>query len=149
METRPPRMSDEQVVRTARTIWAALFISLGMYLVTAFQMGNRAPEEMPNAQAIGRLQVALSICAVISYLLAFSIPRFLRRRLEKNQPSGNGIVRFFPFFMLRLALLEAVALYGLVLAAQASSGRKMWPFLVLSAFGFSISFPSKEKLEAM
>lgn len=144
-------MNDAQVLQLAKVLWAGLFASLFMYLVIAYQLG-RAGVATGAIESNHPVALLLKIGAVVSFLLAFWLPRLLARVImmkKRTVASGTNMSRNFPLFVLRLALFESVALFGLILGILTSSGQQLWPFLGISAFGFLMSFPSKSKLEAL
>lgn len=144
-------MNDGQVLKLAKTIWAALFASLVMYLVVAFQLDPSEVISRPSPEEIKQYEFLFSICAVVTFPAAIFLPRFLNKMmmLKVKEHSEVVLARRFPPYLLRLALFESVALYGFVLAAMTSEGERMWPFLFVAAFGFLISLPSREKLEGL
>ncbi|MFH1263365.1 MAG: hypothetical protein V1495_08010 [Pseudomonadota bacterium] len=142
------KLSDEQVVRTARVIWAALFVSLFLYATIAFQLkpGSHTPA---SPETLKSMETFFPIVAILAMFFGFLLPRLLLRAEAKRTPGGIPLARRLNHFIVRLAFFESIAILGFILAAQASEGKRMWPFLIISAFGFLRSLPSREKLEGL
>jgi hypothetical protein len=144
-------MTDFAVLQMAKAIWAALLAGLGMYLVIALQMKGSLFRTPPSPEEIRRFELIFFGCAVACFSLAFWLPGVMSRAFNRREDPSLPLplARKFPSYILRLALLESVALCGLALALSVSSGGRIWPFLGLSAFGFFLSFPSKARLESL
>ena len=125
-----------------------------MYLFVSIQLsGNRTTGTVATGSTDpGVLKMPLSAMAIVVYAAAIFVPRFLTRANSKsidpeNAPLAQLITLFFTPFIVRLALFEAVTLFGFVLVI---AGREpvstMLPFMAASVAGFVLNFPNESKI---
>jgi hypothetical protein len=143
---------------TVQVIWGALLAGQLMYLMAAFQMtAKRAAGQNLSAVATdpGVLKLPFTILAVAVCAAAIFIPRILAKTNPKgvdtqNAPLTEVIPLFFTPFIVRIALFEAVTLFGFVLVI---AGREpittMLPFMAASVVGFILNFPNEVKIRGL
>lgn len=126
-----------------------LFISQFFY-AAVLETVVKAPETTPAAIPITESPVVLAIGALSAgtLLLAWFVPKLLWKDASKKLPPTGGdendlLEGFFTGFVVRLALLESVCLYGFVAGFLQKQPSLILPFLGASAAGFVINFPNR------
>jgi hypothetical protein len=126
-----------------KIIWGAMFVNLGVYYVILQTIVNAGSGENPEAQ---RLLFPLAIISVMSLSAAFYIPLQLGRFGVKVQ-SLNPLQKYFVPFIVRMALNETVAIYGVVLSFMSRDTHYYLYFAVPSSLVFLMSFPTLDTLK--
>lgn len=80
----------------------------------------------------------MSLFAVIAGLLAWLIPAYM---LRLGSTQGPRLSIRFVAFVLRLALIGSINLYGLVLAVTTKDANVILPFTIMSLLGYIRSYP--------
>lgn len=114
----------------AWVIWFALTASIGIYFVVAYVATQGAAAHAPVNPILKKALIALSCAMAVA---SFAIARALLPRadeppsLARPRPS-LPFGRWFTILIVRLALHESIALYGLVLAFLKGDAKEMLPF---------------------
>jgi hypothetical protein len=127
-------MNVEQRIRTMRTLWIAMLLSVGMYYVFTLFVGR--PESAgPNPN----LTLILVGIGLVTTAISFPIKsRFLARAVDQQQPQlvQQG-------YILTWAVTEIAALLGL-LDFYLTDHRHYFILFVISALGQLLHFPRRE-----
>ena len=132
-----PSQNVELRMRTLRTLWVALFLSVGMYyLFTLF--AERSPDLKPN----NTLSLALLGVAITTVLFSFLIKSKLlaRARDEQQLPLVQQ------GYVVTWALCEVPALLGM-LEFFTTSNPRYYALMIISAVGQLLHFPKREHVE--
>ena len=124
-------------IRTMRTLWIAMLLSIGAYYVFTFFL-HRSEDIRPNTT----LSLILIVVAVSTTLISFVLKsRFLSRAVEQQQVSlvQQG-------YILTWAVTEVAALLGLV-DFLATNDRYYYIFFLIGACGQLLHFPKREHVE--
>jgi hypothetical protein len=144
-----------------KIVWTGLFFSQFMYAFVLFtQFAARWPDSSPQIfpDFHETFQMALSSVAVVVVFVAFKLPNFLASKLrapgtdaviidenadpEIEPPLSNEL---FAAFIVRLALIESICLYGFALAITKHAPKMILPFLALSVILYLKNFPANSK----
>lgn len=144
---------EKQILLVAKIIWGAMVVALGMYYFIANFISQSDSDPLPEfAEKVAQFKSLFIVLAFVSFGLAFFIPKLLKRvvdqlskkDLNQSRPTFDALT--IPRYVIRLALIEFVAILGLVLVLLTHEPSKIIPYLAISGFGFLISYPSKSNL---
>lgn len=138
---------------TLQIIWAALLLSAGMYVGLAFFVPFRGAGDMD----IRVMELAFTVVALGLLAVSFVLPRRMLAQAaaakcaeEKKEPGSLSLSELAMLaqapWIIRLALCEAVAVFGLVLVFLSQQPMKIVPFAALSALAMLAAFPSESAL---
>ena len=129
-----PQTSIELRIRTMRTVWFTLFLTIGIYYgFTLFAENKRGLASNPT------LSLTLMCVAMLLVLVAFVIKsKLLSKALEQQSP---GMVQ--QAYVVTWAITEGAALLGL-LDFFLTNDRYYYILLIISALGQLIHFPRRE-----
>ena len=127
-------MSTQERAKVLPIIWFALFSSVIIYAVVGFVI---APEPPENAEDLAMLPmvfgaVSLGITAMV----------FMARVIFAS------VKDFVAFSILRWALAESIAVFGLVLTFLTGKTLFVLVFAIWAAHLFLLTFPTRGRLEA-
>jgi len=140
-----------------RMLWFALLFShslYGMVLIYVIQQDNNPPSG--NSPVVIS---AVTVLALMVFLAAIYLPRFILNVAKENLRKRSGgtdisyakiedlMILFAPGFIIRLALLEAVAMFGFVLAFMHKDIDFFIPFATASVFAYLLNYPTEEKVK--
>lgn len=112
-----------------KILWFGIVMSTFIYAAVLYAMSKNWPEPGSFDAALRQpMPAALYLVALMTFAMAFVIPRFIRT-------SQTALV-------VRLALFDAVAIYGLMAAFLAQDWRLYIAPWVLALIGFMSRFPS-------
>ena len=118
--------------RVLRIVWAAIVISTILYAAIAYF----------TLHGYGRLDLKIKQPIVLGLYGAAIVMYFAAFLVSANVAPTNARQAF----IVRLALLESVCVFGLVAAFLQHDWRLFLPTWVLSMFGFARSWPADEAL---
>ena len=121
-------------MRTLRTLWIALLMSVGAYFVFTLFL-HRSEDVRPN----GILSLILAVISFSAILISLPIKsRFLNRAVEQQQVSlvQQG-------YIVAWAVTEVAALMGL-LDFLATNDRYYYIFFLIAGCGQLLNFPKRE-----
>jgi hypothetical protein len=135
---------DDRQVRSLRVVWIALVNSILIYLALAFfVIRPETPKRV--GEAIGELQVqVLYGLGLLMLVLSAIIPRILLR-------AENGRVsmeRIKVALTVRWALVESVAVFGLLAAFVSQSPGLFAPMGVIALTALLLAFPTDSLIES-
>ena len=129
-----PQSSVEVRMRTMRTLWLAMLMSVVMYFVFTL-VANRPPNNNPN----NTLFLVLVCAAVLLTLISFPIKSALvSRAIDRQQPA---LVQ--QAYIVAWAVTEVGGLLG-ILDFFLTSNRYYYLLLVIAACGQLLHFPKRE-----
>lgn len=133
------RNTIEVRLRTVRTLWFSLFISVGLYFLITIFVKRAESQDPNNLLFIVLVGVALAV-TLISFVLK---EQFVRRAIEQQQPDvlQQG-------FIVAWALNEAPALFGLVIYF-ASGNHYYFVLFIISTCGHLLNFPRRAQVESV
>lgn len=125
-----------------KIIWMSLLFCVAIYGGILWQLSTMWEKTEPRSLeelAASPVVLALSVAALTSIVLAFSIPNMLMqgRPLTPEVLRARSIVRW--------ALIESVAIYGLLGAFVMQDLRVFIALGGVAILGFLLSFPSDER----
>ena len=131
------QLQIEQRIRTMRTVWSAMVLSIGVYYV--FTLFAEQPAVNPNS-ALSRTLVAVGLL-MIPVALAIK-KRFLTQSVEQQQPQlvQQG-------YVIAWAVTEVAALLGL-LDFFITGNRYYFLLLIIGACGQLLHFPRRQHVIA-
>ena len=138
----PPNQQELQQqielrMRTLRTLWIAMLMSVGAYFVLTLFL-HRSEDVGPN----GTLSLILAVISFSAILISLPLKsRFLNRAVEQQQVSlvQQG-------YILAWAVTEVAALMGLF-DFLATNDRYYYIFFLIAGCGQLLHFPKREHIE--
>ena len=129
-----PQTSIEVRVRTLRTLWFALLLSIGMYYVFTL-IAERRADLAPNPN----LSLALICAGMLIVLVTFLIKsRLLTKAVDQQNP-----VMVQQAYVVTYAINEVAALLGLM-DFFLTNDRYYFVLLIIAALGLLVHFPRRE-----
>ncbi len=131
-------------------LWSILFASQFFYaaaLESVVKPGDTPLQTLSFAES--PVLIALAVMAAGTLAIAWMIPRIIWNQASKKLPAVEKLSEsdlfegFFTGFVVRLALLESVCLYGFVAGFLQRQPSIILPFLGASAAGFVLNFPNR------
>lgn len=144
-------------LRAIRIIWGALLFTILIYGLLAF-MAVRNPAPGPFESAFSNpIVLVIQIIGAGMFFMAFVMSSLLLRRhagpRAPTAPVTPGVVSVTPHMRLALivrwAMIESAAIFGLVAAFLAQDPRVFLPLGGLAIGGMLMSYPSDERLRSM
>jgi hypothetical protein len=132
-----PHENIDLRMRTLRTLWIALFLSVGLYfLLTIFK--GRSDNVTPNET----LSLILIAAALSTTLISF----LLKNRLLSRAAEQRHVQLVQPAYILAWAMTEVAALLGL-LDFFATGDRYYYLLFLIAVVGFLLHYPRREHVE--
>ena len=120
----------------ARIIYAFFFASVGTYLVFLTQV---LVVEDSNLKTVPDVMVnGLNIVAGLTFVATLICHKIFQKPASNSPPSQQ----FFTALIVRLALCESIAIYGLILGFMGGGQNGYLPFFLVSALAFIIAAPT-------
>lgn len=137
-----------QNLLTLRIIWGSLLMSIAIYGVVAAVVAKTMTATVAGGAA-NPIVLVLGVVALMMALMAIFVPRAAMRRSEERgsiappDPSAPPSVppNVFTALIIRWAMLEAVAILGLVAALITADPRAFIPLGVVAIAGMLLSYP--------
>jgi|ERR1041384_940021 magnesium-transporting ATPase (P-type) len=121
-------------MRTLRTLWIALLMSIGIYYV--FTLFLHRSEDLRSNPALSLILAVIAVSAILSSFIIKS--RILNRATEQQQVS---LVQ--QAYILAWAVTEVAAMMGLI-DFLTTNDRYYYGFFLIAACGQLIHFPQRE-----
>lgn len=142
-------------IRLMRIIWMAMVISVLLYGIVAWMMtrGGHAEHSPEQTLQLPTVQVLYGL-GVMMFILSSVVPRVVLRGRGEERQHGNPPSHVIPSeirmaLIIRFAMLESVAIFGLVCAFLFHDARLFVPPASLSLVGFLMAFPSESLIQRM
>lgn len=122
-----------------KLVWASMIFALAIYAFVAYFVTTQQRDVPPfriDAAFGSPMLVGLFVAAVAIVGVAFTLPK-LRSGSAGASPSPAS------FLIVRLAMIEAAAIFGLVAALIDRHWQVFVPFLILALGGFLAAYPSE------
>ena len=146
-------MQDD--VRTLRVIWGALLLSTVIYVILASVLVQGSDNNLDRGLFYSPVPLMLYGLGLVMFGLSFFLPKlFMNQGVRSNPgqasiPSREGPSRIRQALIVRYALLESCAIFGLVAAFLSQEWQLILPLWVVSAAGFLMAYPSENLLARM
>lgn len=144
----------ERSIAVPRLIWAALVFSnlmYGLVLVTQFKDQLAAP--FPSTHI---LVFPLMVIALMALAIAMILPKALFMKAKAKfdasavPPTDQQIMQsFFAPWIIRMALLESISIYGFLLAMMTQAPIAFVPFGALSILTQLSQYPTPQRVRDM
>jgi hypothetical protein len=144
-------------VRVARLLWVSMLLCVLIYGVIAAMVVGETDSPVPSANDFFRdpAVLVLTMVAVAAFLFALLVPKFLFRSAGTGlaapaSPSTNLTLsqRLLGLFIVQWAMMESIAIFGLLAAFLFLDLRLFVAFGVVSVIGFALTFPSEGRIRA-
>ena len=143
--------ADQQALMVPRILWASLLMSQIAYLVIPHITGRPGPGQ-------SLLQIFAG-AAVVSVLASYFLPRMMARqglqpklgegRTADALPLREMLPVLLTAMLIRYALLESVAIFGLVETFLSQDLQAQYPFAAVGIAGLLLNFPSEDRFRAL
>jgi hypothetical protein len=120
-----------------RLIWFALLISIGLYFVIAYLIIPSSGDQPLSATFDDTIVQILYLVAAITFVAAFPISSMMMRREPSPARTRLG-------YIVRWAMFESTAIYGLMAAMLRQNLRLFLPLATLAIAGMLFSYPRDE-----
>jgi len=129
-----PQTSIEVRVRTLRTLWFALLLSIGMYYVFTL-IAERREDLAPNPN--------LSLALICAGMLIVLVTLLIKSRLLSKAVDQQNPVMVQQAYVVTYAINEVAALLGLM-DFFLTNDRYYFVLLIIAALGLLVHFPRRE-----
>ena len=144
----------ERSMAVPRLIWAALLASNLMYALVLFvQFKDLISNPFPSSDPLLFPLMAISTMALA---IAMILPKalFLRAKVKLDagpQPPSDQqlMTNFFTPWVIRMAMLESISIYGFVLAMKSQAPIAFVPFGALSILTQVSQYPTPQRMRDM
>lgn len=120
-----------------RLVWFAIAGSVIMYVavpnITSTTAEITSPGVLPNPEEM--IEIILAFMALISLVMSSVVPKLL----AKSNPQDT----FVPF-VVRMALLDTIALNGFIIATLSHNPAKIWIFAAVALLGMIKAYPTDQ-----
>jgi hypothetical protein len=161
MEQTPERDAINKGMRPLWFIWAAMLVSLLIYIFICHQLGGEIRKGVEGSgvpiELLRNIFAGMGVFALImAYFLRRSMlavrrgvpePRSTGRIAQWNAPSF--VARYAVAVIVSLTLSESIGIYGLVLFLLGDSFRVLYTFIGCSALAMVFYRPRREELERL
>ena len=133
-----------RTLKGAQVMYSLMLTAELMYLLIAYLLAPNVVGGIfdPADPDFRLIQIALVVVGVITLVIGLRFPRVATRFMagRNNQPPDaiTGII-------VRVSLLEAVGIYGLILAILGAEVYVSLPFILVSMASLILTFPNKER----
>ena len=131
-----PQESFELKLRTLRTLWIALFSSIGFYYALTIFVGLR--EETDSNPMVSLVLAVVALSTILASFLLKS--KLLTRAAEQQQ-----VQLVQQAYILAWALTEAAAIFGL-LDFFVTGHRHYYILFIIAVIGFLVNAPRRDHL---
>jgi hypothetical protein len=135
---------DQQQIPIMKVIWVAFFATVILFGLVLQYTGNSTIEDVSPFV----FQVAFAVLAAVCLGLAFWLPKLIYRG-NKEGSAAAEVSRYYVPWVMRVALLEQIAVAGFVLAILTGDDFAYIPFAVVTVIAYGMSFPSPDRLSAI
>lgn len=142
-------------IRLMRIIWMAMVISVLIYGFITWTLTRRGEPRPPVEETIQQptVQVLYGL-GVMMFILSSVLPRMVLRGKDdgrqRGKAPGSGVPNEIRVaLIIRFAMLESVAIFGLICAFMYNDGRLFFPPAMLSLVGFLMAMPSESLFQRM
>ncbi len=128
-------------------IWAAMLISLAIYVMICHQMGDEMRSDidlLPTSQ-ISLLRYILAAVSVIELAVAWFIRRFVLKRIT----AGTFLKKYAFIVMICLAVSESIGIFGMALYFVGDSISNFYAFISISALTMIFFRPRQDEFEQL
>ena len=142
-------MADEEVnrpLKTARIIHILFLVTIIIYLdilrrdfITQFFL---------EENTLDLVMLILIIFGFVGLAYGCFLPRLMIKGYRKKPRLERGNF-LLSIILVRAAMFEAIAIWGLILRVVGISLQIVWPFFLVSALALILTFPTKARLEKM
>ncbi len=133
-----------RTLKGAQIMYSLMLTAELMYLLIAYLLAPNVIGGIfdPADPDFRLIQIALVVVGVITLVIGLRFPRMATRFMagRNNQPPDaiTGTI-------VRVSLLEAVGIYGLILAILGAEVYVSLPFILVSMASLILTFPNKER----
>lgn len=144
-----PAHARMRAMMVPRILWGAMLFSVILYIfIGKFITGGREDLGREPNSAIQPFYehpffIPLLAVACMTFVMAFILPNIIVKNMKPNPANPNP---YFVPFIVRIALFEAVAMYGLVFAKLSGQFEALLVFTVPAVIGIFLSQPKDEFL---
>lgn len=138
-------------------IHISMFVAVLIYAGILYWWSIDLSDDIVFAEStLNQLSIALGFLGIICFVCAFLLParmikiapqQHAQSRWEKSYPASMSPAESacLTFHILRLALIEGVAIFGLVLGILGVDWQITLPFFVASTAVLALTFPTEER----
>lgn len=137
------RVNVKNPLLFTRILSISMLLAILFYAIIIYQIFPEAGFQIysKDSPVLLTMTIILAAAAIWTLRTAYYLPK----RLSKLPGMNNS--RFISSHLIRITLVQAVAIYGLILGVIGAAWYVSAPFLVVSAGLLVVSFPNKEKLD--
>ncbi|MDB9823022.1 hypothetical protein OAC89_04900 [Deltaproteobacteria bacterium] len=150
----------EKGLLTLWIIWAAIMVSLFIYVFICHQFGNEIRGGMNQDIPLPLFRNIFYAIALITLFAAHFFKRFMLAVKSSSalakalKPAPNAeqsplLAKYSTALIVSLALSESIGIYGFVLFLLGDGMQTLYTFIVISALSIYYHRPKREELEAL
>jgi hypothetical protein len=133
-------------LRTIKIIQVLLILAVLIFLDILIRFPIPPPFSI-SSETLNLIIIILAILGAVDLAYSYFLPRLLIKSSKryKRKPPIMGKSQVFSNLIVRGAMLEAIAIYGLVLGIMGASLKIVLPFFIITVAGLLLTFPTKNK----
>ncbi len=133
-------------------VWGALLMSIAMYVGLSYFVRSQGGP-VPDQEQIGAIELAFAVTSLTCLIVSYFLPRkLLRDALGADDPQTLELTKLtakaFAPWIIRMALSESVAIFGLLIVLISHQPQKILPFAVLATLAMLTAAPSERALRS-
>lgn len=136
-----------RVLRIAKIYQALLILSIPIFLGILIRFREPSPFYF-SYDNLKLITIVLAIFGVLGLAYIYLLPRFMMKRYEQKPTIKKLNILVF-VFIVRAGLLEAVAIYGLIVGIFGARLEIVALFFIASVAGLLLTFPTINKWDRM
>jgi hypothetical protein len=159
LETREKEAVNKWIL-TLWVIWAAMLVSLFLYIVVCHILGEGFGRVEGSDLPIGLLRNILAGMGVVVVLVAYFMRRSMlsdQRGIPQPKPVERTVgwntipcvAKYVAVVIVSLALSESIGIYGFVLFLLGDGFQTLYTFIAVSALAMIFYRPKREELEKL
>jgi hypothetical protein len=137
------------MLKIAQILQICLIIAVFIYLCIPIVI----PSIVLNSDndMLNLITITLAVISIVVLLLCYFLPKLMAKSYKSN--SEKSVIKIegglLSLLIFRSAMIESLAIYGLILGILGASLYIILPFYIVAIAGLVIIFPSKDKWNRM
>ena len=135
-------------------VWAAVLSGLLVFSAFVLVVGSASQGRTPALGSESAVIQSLNAITIVTAIAAWFLPRWLWGRIRKFQPdvatlSDAELCKLYMTPMVvRLALFEAVSIFGIIVSTALADAAAFVPYLFISFVGLLVSIPTMGRIKS-
>jgi hypothetical protein len=147
-------------MQTLWVIWAAMLVSLVIYIFVCLQLGEGLMDDEGAELPIGLLRKILLGVAAAELIMSYYLRQFMLKGRSSNAGENSArqsstlnqppfVSHYTVIVIISLALADSIGIYGLLLFLLGDSLQVFYTFIGISALAMVFYRPRREEMERL